>query len=118
MGGVLLCDDFFFTSKVTGTASALGVPMREVANLEQLREAVAADPPSLVVVDLGLLGLDVADVIEALPADPRPHVVAFGSHVETTRLQEARDAGCDDVMPRSRFTIELPELLRRVAAGG
>jgi len=44
-------------------------------------------------------------------------VIAFGSHVDKARLDEARAAGCDEVMPRSRFSSELPALLRRYSAG-
>ena len=39
-------------------------------------------------------------------------MIAFGSHVATDRLDEARTAGCDDVMPRSRFSGQLPDILR------
>jgi hypothetical protein len=39
--------------------------------------------------------------------------VAFGSHVDKARLDQARAAGCDEVLPRSKFSGELPELLRR-----
>jgi hypothetical protein len=39
--------------------------------------------------------------------------VAFGSHVQTERLQAARDAGCTNVLPRSRFSASLPELLQQ-----
>jgi hypothetical protein len=35
--------------------------------------------------------------------------------VETARLQAARDAGCDVVLPRSRFSAELPRLLEEYA---
>ena len=37
--------------------------------------------------------------------------VAFGSHVDTVALADARSAGCDPVLPRSRFTAELPTLI-------
>jgi len=39
--------------------------------------------------------------------------VAFGSHVDTEALAAARAAGCDPVMPRSKFSMELHELIRR-----
>jgi hypothetical protein len=39
-------------------------------------------------------------------------VLAFGSHVDAARLQQARDAGCAEVMPRSRLSNELPALLQ------
>jgi len=39
--------------------------------------------------------------------------VAYGSHVDKARLDAARAAGCDEVLPRSKFSAELPDLLRR-----
>ena len=38
-------------------------------------------------------------------------VLAFGRHTEAALLREARDAGCDRVVPRSQFVEEMPSLL-------
>lgn len=113
--GLLLCDDLFFGTKVTGTARGLGLRVDDVPTVTALEAALEGDdgPVALVLIDLGLAGVAVADVVAALPVEAdRPRIVAFGSHVDTTRLQEARAAGCDDVLPRSRFSVELPEILR------
>ena len=74
----------------------------------------AAAGPRFVIADLGCSGLELAPLIAALPSDPRPPMIAFDSHVNTARIQAARDAGCDEVLPRSRFSAELPELLKRL----
>ena len=39
--------------------------------------------------------------------------VAFGPHVEADSLAAAKAAGCQVVLPRSKFTAELPELMQR-----
>lgn len=39
--------------------------------------------------------------------------LAFGSHVDTGALAAAAAAGCDPVMPRSKFSAELPALIER-----
>ena len=39
-----------------------------------------------------------------------------GSHVDKVRLNQARAAGCDEVLPRSKFSAELPDLLLRYLA--
>ena len=36
----------------------------------------------------------------------------LGSFIESMR-EKARDAGCEDVMPRSKFTADLAEILQR-----
>ena len=43
--------------------------------------------------------------------------MAFGSHVDTEALAAARAAGCDPVMPRSKFTAELAKLIERYFRG-
>jgi hypothetical protein len=34
--------------------------------------------------------------------------MAYGSHVDTATLRAARAAGCDPVLPRSKFVEDLP----------
>jgi hypothetical protein len=36
-----------------------------------------------------------------------PRVVGYGSHVEAELLRAAREAGCDPVLPRSKFVKDL-----------
>jgi len=40
-------------------------------------------------------------------------VCAFGSHVDVEYARAARSAGCQVVMPRSKFSAELPTLMRQ-----
>jgi len=110
--GVLLSCDLMFQSKVTGTAAALGF---RVACFGTLGEAFdeTAKSARAVFLDLTLADISPTALIARLQ-HPRPRVVAFGPHVETAVLQDARDAGCEDVLPRSRFSAELPVLLQRV----
>lgn len=116
--GLLVCDDLFFTSKVTGTAEALGLKVVEAGSMTAAKERIAAGGIRFAIVDLSLPGLRAADLVAALPADDRPPVLAFDSHVNTARMQAARDAGCDEVLPRSRLSAELPDLLKRLSSPG
>jgi CheY-like chemotaxis protein len=114
MSVVMLCDDLVFGSKVTATGRAHGVP---VAVARTPAGAVARLPGAgCLIVDLHLPGLDVA----ALMAEVRAHpvkVIAFGSHVDVETLKAARRAGCDQVMPRSQFVIELETKLAEWGRG-
>jgi DNA-binding NarL/FixJ family response regulator len=117
--GLLLTPNLLFSSMVTGTAAANG---KEVAIAEDLAEAegLCRDRAvTFVIIDLSVTAPDIATIVarlrEAAGAVP---MIAFGSHVDKARLDEARAAGCDEVMPRSRFSSELPELLRRYSCGG
>jgi CheY-like chemotaxis protein len=111
--GLLLCDDLIFTSRITGTARALGYLFKAARSPDALRELLVQELPSCIVVDLANPGLVIANLIGALQENggPRPKVIAYGSHVDTATLKRAREAGCDKVLTRSQFVEELPKQL-------
>lgn len=111
--GLLVCDDFFFTSKVTGTAQELGGTVLEAGSQADAVLQLSEGRFPLVMIDLGMTGLDVPELLAALPAENRPTVIAFDSHVNTERMKAAREAGCDEVLPRSRFSGDLAGILGR-----
>jgi len=114
---LLISRDLFFTSKVTGTAQALGIQMQVIGDAQAAAEATAREKFRCVFIDLADEGLNVSAFFAALQPGGSLPVIAFGSHVATARLQEARDAGCTEVMPRSRFSSGLPSLLQQYCAG-
>jgi CheY-like chemotaxis protein len=116
LDGLLLTRDLMFTSKVTSTAAALGWKVEVVGTVELFNQRAAESKPRAVFLDLSLSDLNPARVVMPLVGEPRPVVIAFGSHVDEVRLQAAREAGCDEVMPRSKFSSTLPELLQRLFA--
>ena len=110
--GLLLSDDLLFSSRITGTAEALGLQVRTVRTSEALVLQAAQEQPTCVLLDLQNPGLDIADVVARLKAlGPPPLLVAYGSHVEAATLHKARESGCDRVMPRSQFVEELAKAL-------
>jgi CheY-like chemotaxis protein len=107
--GLVLSDDLLFSSRITGTAEALGLTVRTVRTSEELMRQAELARPTCVLVDLHNPGLDIVDVVLRLKAfGPPPLLVAYGSHVEAATLHNARKAGCDRVLPRSQFVEELP----------
>ncbi len=116
--GLLLSNDLFFTSKVTGTARQLGLQVdlvtTPVAAMQRLEGNNAEGTSQCVVlfVDLGHLAVDLVALVAAAHCRTPPvRVIAFGAHVATDRLAAAREAGCDEVMPRGRFSAQLVEIL-------
>jgi CheY-like chemotaxis protein len=111
--GLLLCDDLIFTSKVVGTAKALGLIVHAARNSSVLVEMAHRNQPVCVIVDLHNPGLELLGLMgelrSACPVMPR--VVGYGSHVEAQTLRAAREAGCDPVWPRSKFVEELAAAL-------
>lgn len=84
----------------------------------ELVRRLAADPPALIVVDLASGEIPWRPWIQALKtssATRRVPIVAFGPHVETEPLEEARRLGADRVVTRGQFHRELAEILRSEA---
>lgn len=107
--GLMLCDDLLFTSKVTGTARAVGVIVTAIRSVERLVALAETEPPSCVILDLHNTTLDLPTLMSSLreKCPTMPRVIAFGSHVDVDLLAAARQAGCDRVMPRSQFVKQL-----------
>jgi len=117
--GLLLCDDLLFASRIMGEARALGLTVKLARSLEQLLDLARQEAPSCVLVDLAFPGLALSELFQRLgeACNPPPRVVAYGSHVDTDSLRSARLAGCDPVLPRSKFVEELPRALPQWLAG-
>jgi CheY-like chemotaxis protein len=112
--GLLLCDDLMFTSRITGTGRALGLTIKPIPSQADLEALASKEAPSCVLIDLANTGLVIADLVRKLrPEGKVPYFVAFGSHVDAATLNAARQAGCDLVLPRSKFAEELPTALPR-----
>ncbi|WZP00835.1 response regulator [Isosphaeraceae bacterium EP7] len=113
--GLLLSRDLIFTSKVTGTARELGHRVIVAGNVALASAMLERWRPTVVLVDLAageLVSVAALTAYRKLAPEGTPFL-AFGSHVDTKALADAASAGCDPVMPRSRFTVELPALIRR-----
>lgn len=111
--GLLLSDDLIFTSRIIGTARALGFAFQPAHAADVLLRLAGQQSPACVLVDLSNPGMVIADLVGQLKetCTPCPRLVAYGSHVDTATLRAAREAGCDVVLPRSKFVEDLPQLL-------
>ena len=111
--GLLLCDDLLFVSRITGEARAQGLTVKPVRSPDALLDLARQERPACVLIDLGLTGLKLDELVQRLGdvCEALPRLVAYGSHVDTESLRAARAAGCDPVLPRSKFVEELPRAL-------
>jgi DNA-binding NarL/FixJ family response regulator len=115
--GLLISRDLFFNSKITGTAQALGKRVLVAGTRTAVLARIESDSPKAVFVDLAAGDAASAESIAAYRAiAPEIPMIAFGSHVDTDSLATAKSAGCDEVMPRSKFTMVLPDLIQRYLA--
>lgn len=109
---LVVVPDLFFATRIASTAKQLGVALREVDTghaLEVCRDAT----PDVAILDLHGPG-DPLALARALKADPDTRaipLVGFYSHVDQALRENALAAGIDHVLPRSAFTVKLPEIL-------
>jgi CheY-like chemotaxis protein len=111
---LVLSDDLLDASRLAGHGRAAGLVVVHCRDLPTLQAAATSDP-ALVILDLHFPGLDVAAAAPALKATGA-RVVGYGSHVDAARLKSARQAGCDEVLPRSAFFEGLEGKLQAWAA--
>lgn len=110
--------DLFFDAKITATARVVGVEVVAVRTIDaaaaRLADARAAAVTGLIV-DLSLPAGDPIGFVRAVKAStPGVRVVAFLPHVEADRRRAAKEAGADEVLPRSRFSETLGAILGRL----
>jgi hypothetical protein len=106
---LVLVRDLMFSGRIIAEARAAGAtikPIRDPNDLSKFADSGA----SLLIADLNLPG--------AIPAAaewrkaPNRTVVGFVSHVDAQTINEAKAAGIDQVLARSRFVQTLPDLVR------
>ncbi len=112
-------EDLFFNAKITETARKLGVKVAFIKNdkdaVAELTDSEEADRPGLIVFDLNNANAKPLTLIPKLKAKLKKStsIVGFLSHLQNDLRAKAIEAGCDTVMPRSAFSQNLPNLLRR-----
>jgi CheY-like chemotaxis protein len=113
-------DDLFFLAKITETARKLGVKVEFVKTDKDVFERMGQngnDKPSLIIFDLNNLNAKPLTVIPKLKSKLKKdtNIIGFVSHVQGELKLKATEAGCDVVLPRSAFSQNLAQLLRRHA---
>ena len=116
---MVFIDDLFFMAKVQETARKLNVKVNFVKSDKEVLELVAAgeENPALIIIDLNHHTVKPLVVIPKLKAKfkKETNIIGFLSHLQGELKVKAQEAGCDMVLPRSAFSQNLPQLLRRHA---
>ena len=114
-------DDLFFVAKIQETARKLNVKVEFVKSEKDLADRVEKngdEKPSLIIFDLNSGTSKPLTLIPKLRTKFKKatSIVAFVSHIQGDLKLKAQEAGCDMVVPRSAFSQNLPQLLRRHGA--
>ena len=139
MAIVSFVSDLFFLSRIESVSETLGLDLTRIESPADLPpQSPSTDPnrpgEALTGVDGALIrqlsvdrpGLLLFDLnndrvpwrrwialLKSSAATRRIPILAFGSHMDVETMTAAREAGADEVVARSRFTSELPNLLRK-----
>jgi CheY-like chemotaxis protein len=114
-------DDLFFQAKINETARKLNVKVEFVKEEKDLNERLkhnGEEKPSLIIFDLNNANAKPLTLIPKLKTKLKrgTSIIGFLSHVQGDLKQKAHEVGCDMVLPRSAFSQNLPQLLRRHGA--
>ena len=107
-------DDFLFRSKIRAVAKHVNAEIVFAQTQDDILAQARAAKPSLVIFDLNSQKVDPIAAIAALKADAAlagVRTIAFASHVHVDLIAAARQAGADQVMPRSQFAGNLADIL-------
>jgi hypothetical protein len=114
-------EDLFFMAKIQETAKKLNVKVEFVKSDKDLMEKMqqnGEEKPSLIIFDLNNNSVKPLTLIPKLKSKLKKgtSIIGFLSHVQGDLKQKAHEVGCDMVLPRSAFSQNLPQLLRRHGA--
>ena len=111
---ISVVDDMFFASKIRAVAEAAGTEISFPRSVEAVVSKARETKPRLIVVDLHNQRIDPFELARALKSDEDLRgikLLGFFSHVQTELQRNALGAGFDQVIPRSVFARDLPNLL-------
>lgn len=116
-------NDLFFVAKMQETARKLNVKLEFVKSDDEIFDKLqqngnGEDKPSLIIFDLNNVAVKPLTTIPRLRSKLKKGttIIGFLSHVQGELKVKAQEAGCDTVLPRSAFSSNLAQLLRRHGA--
>jgi two-component system cell cycle response regulator DivK len=98
-----------------------GFRVAEAVNGEEAVAQTTALMPAIVVMDLSLPVMDGWEATRRLKANPKTKhviVIALTGHAEAAHAKKARDAGCDDFVPKPCLPEQLVAKVREHIASG
>ena len=107
-------EDLLFRSKISETASTLGIEAAFPRSPKKLLETLRETPPDLLILDLNSARFEPLALLQTVKSEESTRdvsTVGFLSHVQKDLAVAAREAGCDRVVARSAFARDLPRIL-------
>jgi DNA-binding NarL/FixJ family response regulator len=108
---VVLVDDLFFQSKIVETARHTGVDLKLCGTPDAFIAEIERSAPALAIVDLNARSNPLSAIERLKAVGNQLPVIGYLSHVQTELAEQAKAAGCREVMPRSKFSMNLAAIL-------
>lgn len=108
---LLLASDLLLSSTVSGYAATAHHKFQSARTLEEAITHIAQIENCLLLVDLGLLELNIAKLADQVPERILATAIAYGPHVHEEKLAAAVDAGFSQVMSRGQFSAQIGRLI-------
>ena len=102
---LILCKDLLLSSRITTVAKGANIGYTLLRNPSDL----ADQPASKLMVDLNLPGA--IDAAAHWQKQTNGTIIGFVSHTDAATIAEARQAGIQLILVRSKFVQDLPQLL-------
>ena len=114
---VLMTSDLMMASTANSHARQQGVKLVQANSIDSAIEVIRDQRPQLLLVDLQMSGLDIPNLgeeVSQLPDSVAPLTIAYAQHVEVGMLEQAREAGFDQVLTRGQVNAQMGNLVAGV----
>jgi len=111
-----LVQDLFFASRIHETVKKLDYDLEVVDDEEGFLSKLRESKPAVVLLDMEVRGIAWDRLIAEAKANDETEdlpFIAFGSHMDLEKRERALKAGCRQVLARSKFVKNLPQLVER-----
>lgn len=111
---VFLTKDLMMGSSASSHARQHGTQIKTVATGDDALSVIRRDRPHMLLVDLQTPGIDVGQLgeeIRELADSLCPLTIAYAQHVNVELLEQAKQAGFDQVLTRGQFNSQIGQIV-------
>jgi len=105
----LLVDDVFFSTRIKDVVRAANFECESIKKIEDVAKIAVDD---IVFIDLAFKKFSYIEAIKTM--NPDAQKIGFAHHMETEAIEAAKQAGAEEVLPRSQFVEMLPRIIKSI----
>lgn len=114
---VLFEDDLFFSSKIENILKNSEFDLKILSKKTEALKYLRENPTGLVLINLASHSLNPLKLISDIKADPDLKtipILGYCGHTQKELIEQARNLGCDKIVPNSVMVSALPKLLNQL----